>query len=94
MFLQKKNLKKQIVKISEDGMCVTGIYADCLQGLGDIHVTRASTVEFNDAIGRWVVEPKIGPYAGTCLRETFERRGDALAAEVAVLTEQHCMGLL
>ena len=86
--------KKQIIKIAQNGMYVSGIYADCLQGLGDIHVTRASTVEFNDYIRRWVVEPKIGPYAGTCLRETFERRGDAIAAEVAVLTEQHGMCLI
>ena len=86
--------KKQIVKISKDGMAVTGLYADCLQGLGDMQVLRASTVEYNDDIERWVVEPKIGPYAGTCLLQTFERRGDALAAEVAVLTEQHCLCLL
>lgn len=86
--------KKQIVKISKDGMAVTGLYADCLQGLGDMQVSRASTVEYNDDIERWVVEPKIGPYAGTCLLQTFERRGDALAAEVAVLTEQHCLCLL
>ena len=86
--------KKQIVKISSDGLCVSGIYADFLQGLGDIQVIRASTVEFNDEIRRWVVEPRIGPYAGTCLRETFERRGDALDAEVAVLTEHHNLCLI
>ncbi len=86
--------KKQIVKISKDGMTVSGLYADCLQGLGEMQVSRASTVEFNDEIGRWVVEPKIGPYTGTCLLQTFERRGDALAAEVAVLTKQHAMCLL
>lgn len=86
--------KKQILKISSDGKIVSGLYSDCLQGLGEIQVSRASRVEFNDELGRWVVEPMIGPCAGTCLIETFERRGDAIAAEVALLSEQHRLGLL
>ncbi len=81
--------KKQIVKISTDGMHAFGLYADCLQGLGEMQVSRASNVEFNSEIGRWVIEPKIGPLAGTCLLNTFERRGNAIDCEVAVLTEQH-----
>lgn len=86
--------KKQIVKIAQNGLTVCGLYADCLQDLGEMQVSRASAIEFHDEIGRWVVEPKIGPYAGTCLIQTFARRADAIAAEVEVLTEQHCMCLL
>lgn len=86
--------KKQILKISSDGRLVSGLYADCLQGLGELTVSRASRVEFNDSIGKWVVEPMIGPYSGTCLLQTFDKRGEAIAAEVAMLSEQHLLGLL
>ena len=81
--------KKQIVKISRNGMFASGLYADFLQGLGDMRVERASVIEFNEVIGRWVIEPKVGPYSGTCLVQTFERRRDALTAEISLLTEQH-----
>lgn len=81
--------KKQIVKISCDGTVVRGLYSDVLQGLGELSVHRASRVEFNDSIRRWTVEPLVGPFAGTCLLQTFERRSEAIAAEVAVLSEQH-----
>mgnify|MGYP001068505186 CR=1 FL=1 len=86
--------KKQILKISSDGKTVSGLYADCLQGLGDLHVSRASHVEFNEQLGKWVVEPLIGPNKNSCLLETFDKRGDAIAAEIKMLSEQHKSCLL
>jgi len=86
--------QKRIVKISADGCTVAGLHSDILCGLGKMNTTRASHVEFCEKIGRWVVEPVIGPLAGTCLLQTFERRGDAIAAEVELLTRQHQMCLL
>lgn len=86
--------KKQIIKICTDGMFVEGVYTDILQGLGEMEVCRASSVEFNDEINQWVVEMKIGPFANSCLSKTFDRRTDALAAEVELLTEQHGMCLI
>ena len=86
--------KKQLVKISEDGSIVSGLYSDILQGLGPMQVCRASRVEFNDIIGKWTVEPTIGPFAGACLTQAFDKRSDALAAEVELLSEQHLHCLL
>ena len=82
-----------ILKIAGDGS-VAGIYSDMLASLGKASICRASEVEFNHALGKWVVELKIGPYAGACLMQAFERREDALAAEVALLNEQHAACML
>ncbi len=83
-----------VLKISKDGRAVSGLYSDFLTGLGDLTTKRASSVEFNCDIQRWVVELKVGPYAQSCLIETFEKRQDALDAEVAVLSRQHELGLI
>ena len=86
--------KAYIIKIAKDGSIVSGLYADFLAGLGEISTTRASSVEFNANIQRWVVELRVGPYAGSCLLQTFEKRQDALEAELAVLSHQHELGLI
>lgn len=86
--------KKQILKISADGLSVTGVYTDLVEGLGEASIERASSVEFCQDIGKWVVEMRIGPLAGACLSETFNRRKDALDAEVRLLTDQHLLGYL
>ena len=61
--------------------CVYGEDID-LAAIGSMNITRASHVE-PDERGQWWAEivegPKLGP---------FPRRSDALAAEVAWLTEQ------
>ena len=86
--------RSYVLKISKDGRAVSGLYSDFLTGLGDLTTKRASSVEFDGDIQRWVVELKIGPYAKACLLQTFERREDALDAEVAVLSQQHKLGLI
>ncbi|MBR4742342.1 MAG: hypothetical protein IK079_05550 [Desulfovibrio sp.] len=84
--------RSYVLKISKDGRAVSGLYSDFLSGLGDLTTKRASSVEFDEVIQRWVVELKIGPFAKACLIQTFERREDALSAEVAVLSQQHELG--
>ena len=61
------------------------IYDDTLElaALGRVSIARASRVE-PDAQGRWFAD--LAPLGGPVLGP-FARRGDALAAEVAWLTE-------
>jgi len=84
---------KKIFRIQNDGI-VTGLWSDELVGLGKTKVTRASRVEFQEKRGGWSVEILIGPLKNSCLAKIFQRRKDALAAEVEVLNEQIIAGAL
>ena len=68
--------------IEPDGR-VRAIYGEeiDLAALGPVRISRASHVE-PDALGRWLADltPVVGPILGP-----FDRRSDALAAEVAWL---------
>jgi hypothetical protein len=70
--------------ISPDGL-VRAIYSEeiALDALGPPQITRASTIE-PDRDGRWHADLRLslGPVLGP-----FERRSEALAAEVAWLEE-------
>lgn len=77
---------KKRFKISPDGN-VVGLWDDVLAGLGEAKVSRASRVEFNEEHGGWQVELCIGPDAGCFLPQLFERRKDALGAEVSYLND-------
>jgi hypothetical protein len=70
------------------GGAVTTIYDELLDlsCLGPVSITRASHVE-PAANGQWSAQIIDGPTLGP-----FERRSDAIAAEVAWLTE-HRLGL-
>ena len=85
--------KNRIIKLSPDGM-VTSQYSDFLAPLGKAEIQRGSNVEYCELIGKWTVEFLVGPFAHATLMKTFDKRADALAAEVAVLNEQHAQGLL
>lgn len=85
--------KNRIVKLSLDGS-ITSLHSDFLMPLGEAKIERASNVEYCGDIGKWSVEFLLGPFAHACLLATFEKRTDALAAEVAVLNEQHAQCLL
>jgi len=87
-------MRNRVLKISPDGAIVSGLQADFMSGLGQQQMCRASSVEFDHDLNRWTVEFRIGPFSGACLLQTFEKRADALAAEVCVLNKQHACGLL
>ena len=87
-------VKNRIIKLSQDGEHVTCLHADFLAGLGKQRMCRASSVEFDEQIGKWVVELRLGPFEKACLAQAFEKRGDALAAEVDFLNEQHLVGAI
>ena len=84
---------RRVFRILKDGT-VEGLWGDVLAGLGEASVTRASKVEFIESIGRWSVEILIGPSKGYVLPDTYERRKDALEAEVKFLNEQLAAGLI
>jgi hypothetical protein len=66
-------------RISQSGEII-GLWNDMLADLPakDVRVTRASEVEFEEALGGWTVEVVDPP---CCLLAIFSRRADALAAE-------------
>ena len=73
--------------IEADGV-VRGLYTDEVDwpALGSLRVTRASTVEFDETMQGWVVTIlETGSHFGP-----FPRRGEAIEAEVATLTERLC----
>ncbi len=74
------------VFVIDAGGLVRGLYTDEVDwpALGSLRVTRASTVEFDETRQGWVVTilktgERFGPFA---------RRGAAIEAEVAALTER------
>jgi hypothetical protein len=71
-------------EITGDGT-VIGVYDDdnLLQGLGDFEVVRVSDVEFDPHLQRWVVRFR----NGVTLPETYERRIQALNAEIDYVQE-------
>ena len=73
-----------IYTINEDGS-LTGLYNDLLVGLGDLEINRASNVEFDSTIQKWVVT-LILPFSA-CLIKTFETRSEALEAEVMFIND-------
>jgi len=62
---------------------VVCLYTDLipLHALGPLQVTRASTVEFDEAAQGW----RVSLWEGTVLPDTCRARSEALAAEVAHL---------
>ena len=74
------------VFLIEPGGRVRGLYTDEVDwpALGPLRVTRASTVEFDETRQGWVVTIlETGSHFGP-----FPRRGAAIEAEVAALTER------
>lgn len=78
-----------MVIVIDRGGTVTTLYSELfdLATLGQQNIARASHIE-PDANGNWFADLLDGPRLGP-----FARRSEALAAEVAWLTE-HCLGVI
>lgn len=86
-------MRKKRFVISGDGT-ITGLWDDCLEGLGSPKVTRASKVEFNEEAGGWTVEICIGDFSGCYLPKVFPRRKEALNSEVEFFYKESAEGRL
>jgi hypothetical protein len=84
-------MKRQILKISPDGTVVFGPHNDMFVDFGKQNIVRASEVEFCQEIGRWTVTMIYGPQC--CLVQTFDRRSDALSAEIDYINSQLVQGV-
>jgi hypothetical protein len=85
---------KKVVKISSDGLSVRGLHTDVLVGLGSQSVTRASHVEFDDGHEKWLIRMAVGEEAGKTLKQRFDRRDEAIKAEIEFLNESLKRGRL
>lgn len=74
-----------LVYIIDDKGDMHGIYNDILADLGKLDITRASNVEFDCDIQKWVVT-LMYPY-DACLITPFLTRAEALTEEVRFLND-------
>lgn len=70
---------KRVYRVLTNGT-IEGLWNDSLSEMGEAEVTRASQVEFMD--GGWTVELLMGRFKGCYLPKIYQKRGDALKAEV------------
>lgn len=75
---------KKVYRIKSD-CTVIGLWDDFLADLGwNAVIERASDVEFDNQIGKWIVTIK-NPYC--CLIEKYDKRQKAIEAEIKFLNE-------
>jgi len=73
--------------ITSDGK-IEGLWSDILTGLGKAEVQRASDVEFQTEMQKWVVALRNAGDGPGCLLERFFRRTQAVQAEIEFHNEQ------
>lgn len=79
-------MTEYVMTISPDGKEVAGLYSDKLpyRELGNMSVTRASTIEFNGELQKWVVNIlDENRFLGV-----FESRQEAIDAEIRYLNDR------
>ena len=81
-------MKEITLNIKPDGI-IHSLYSDFLAEFeGDKEISRASEVEFNNDINRWIVTILQGIYSGCCLIKTFIKREDAINAEIEFFNQE------
>ena len=74
---------KEITMVINSNGTIHSLYSDFFADFeGDKHIERASEVEFCDKAQAWVVTILQGVYKGCCLPMLFNKRQDAIDAEI------------
>ena len=75
-------MKEIVLNIKPDGT-IHSLYNDFLANIdGNKHIERASDVCFSDEVQAWIVTIFVGIYKGCCLPQLFQKREDAINAEI------------
>lgn len=82
-------MKELVLNISIDGT-IHSLYDDFLQNIdGERTIVRASEVEFNMDAQAWIVTILAeGKYQGCCLPRKFDKRQDAINAEIEFFNQE------
>jgi len=76
------------LKINPDGT-IESLYNDFLSDFeGNKEIQRASEVEFSDDMQNWIVTILIGNYKGCCLPRLFNKRQEAINAEIEFFNQE------
>ena len=76
-----------IYEVGTDGT-ITGLYNDFLSTIdGKKEINRASNVEFDPEADGWLVKVEIGKWAGCFLPKVFNKRKEAIQAEIQFFNE-------
>lgn len=67
---------------------ITGLYNDFLSSItGDKNINRASNVEFDSEANGWLVKIELGKWQGCFLPKIFQKRKEAIKAEIEFFNE-------